>query len=213
MVTTAPAPEIWRGPVAETLLVQATETCRIVTPVQPEAASHTILLSVWRRIVLDADGSPAMVREHGNGETHSSTVRPEGQSESSVSWTMSLSYTRESHAAEKPEVGQSTTCGVTYTKNSAEGPGKSKQHAQWPCRGQSRPPPCGRARTTAARGTIVGTISDMSPDGGQQAQHPSSPETVLPPNTNRWLPTATMVCPYRALGGDPETRATSSCSH
>ena len=140
MVTTTPAPEISRGPVAETLLVQATETCRIVTPVQPEAASHTILLSVWRRIVLDADGSPAMVREHGNVETHSSTARPEGQSPSPVSWTMSLSYTRESHAAEKPEVGQSTTCDVTYTKNSAEGPGKSKQHAQCPCRDQSRHP-------------------------------------------------------------------------
>ena len=103
MVATASAPEIWRGPAVETSLVQATVTCRIVTPAQPEEASHTILLSVWNRIVLDADGSPTMVRKHGNGETHRSTGTPVGQSMSPVSWRMSLSYTRESHAEEKSE--------------------------------------------------------------------------------------------------------------
>jgi hypothetical protein len=35
----------------------------------------------------------------------------------------------------------------------------------------------------AARGAIVGAISDMTPDGGQQAQLVSSPEPVDPPNT------------------------------
>ena len=62
----------------------------------------------------------------------------------------------------------------------------------------------------AARGVIVGAISDMTPDGGQQAQRASSPE---PPKTKMSLPTAAMACPYRALGGEPETRAASSCSH
>jgi len=122
MVATAPAPEIWRGPSAETLLVQATETCRIVTPVQPEAASHMIVLSVWRRIVLDADESPTMVREHGNAETARQSIKtvPDGQSASPVTWRMSSSYTRVSHAVVKPDAGQAITRDLTYTNRSAE---------------------------------------------------------------------------------------------
>jgi len=65
----------------------------------------------------------------------------------------------------------------------------------------------------AARGAIVGVISDMTPDGGQQAQRVSSPEPVDPPSTKRLLPTAAMACEDLALGGEPETRAASSCSH
>ena len=72
--------------------------------------------------------------------------------------------------------------------------------------------PCYRARTAAARGAITGAISDMHPDGGQQAQRVSSPEPP-PPSTKRLLPTAAMACEDRALGGEPETRAASSCSH
>jgi hypothetical protein len=217
MVATVLAPEICRGPAAETSFAQATVTCRIVTPVQPEAASHAILLSVWNRIVLGADGSPAMVREHGHTETvrQSSDTVSDGQSVSPVTWRMSWSYTRVSHAVEKPDAGQAITCGVTYTNRSAEGTVKRKQHAQWPRRVQARHPrsrPCGRAREAAARGAIVGGSSDMHPDGGQQAQRASSPETP-PPSTKRLLPTAAMACEDRALGGEPETRSTSSCSH
>lgn len=110
MVATAPAPETWRGPAAEASPEQATATCRIVTPVQPEAASHKILLLVLRRIVLDADTLPAIVREHGKyAEEHKSTVSPEGKSASPVSWMMSPSYTRVNHIGEKPDAGQART--------------------------------------------------------------------------------------------------------
>jgi len=76
-----------------------------------------------------------------------------------------------------------------------------------------------RAHTAAVRGAIAGAISDMTPDGGQQAQRASSPpvacapNTLDPPNTTMSLPTATMACPYRSLGGEPETRPASSTSH
>jgi len=44
----------------------------------------------------------------------------------------------------------------------------------------------------------------------------SSPDSetgsVLPPNTKKSLPTATMPWPFRGLGGSPETREASSCS-
>jgi hypothetical protein len=118
MVATALAPEISRGPAAEALPVQATATCRIVTPVQPEEALHTILLLVWRLIVLDADGSPAIVREHGKKVEHNSTVIPEGQSASPVRCKMSPSYTRVSQTVERPDAGHAKTCFVPHTKRS-----------------------------------------------------------------------------------------------
>jgi len=40
-----------------------------------------------------------------------------------------------------------------------------------------------RLRAAAARGAIIGAISDMHPDGGQQAQRVSSHEPVDPPST------------------------------
>jgi hypothetical protein len=40
-----------------------------------------------------------------------------------------------------------------------------------------------------------------------------SPDHLSPPNTYRSLPTATMPCLNLALGGEPETREASSCSH
>ena len=87
--------------------MQATATFRIVT--QPKEASHTILLLVWRRIVLDADALPAIVREHGTGGTQRSTVSPEGKSATPVTWMMSPSYTRVNHVREKPDAGKGMT--------------------------------------------------------------------------------------------------------
>jgi len=126
-----------------------------------------IVLSVWRRIVLDADESPTMVREHGNAETARQSIKtvPDGQSASPVTWRMSSSYTRVSHAVEKPDAGQAITRDVTYTNRSAEG---SEQ---------------------------------------------KDPHDMVPPNRKRLLPTAAMAWLCRALGGEPETRAASSCSH
>ena len=109
MVATAPAPKIVRGPAIEGSSVQATATFRIVTPVQPKEASHTILLLVCRRIVLDADALPAIEKNLGTGGKPTSTVIPEGQSAFPVTWMMSPSYTRVNHVREKPNAGQAMT--------------------------------------------------------------------------------------------------------
>jgi hypothetical protein len=109
MVATAPDPKISRGLAAEASLVQATATCRTVTPVHPEDASHTNLLLVWRRIVLDVDALPAIVKKHGTGGLQRSTVSPEGKSASPVTWMMSPSYTRVNHVRDKPDAGKGMT--------------------------------------------------------------------------------------------------------
>jgi hypothetical protein len=77
--------------------------------VQPEEASHTILLFVWRRIVLDVDALPTIVKKHGTGGRHRSTVSPEGKSASPVTRMMSPSYTRVNHVREKPDAGKGMT--------------------------------------------------------------------------------------------------------